>query len=295
MPKKIPIEKKLEAKVGPEVCRDLMAFAERTGLTIEDVAAVLLAGPQRQLPVDKESVLTDEEDDQTGGLRRLQGKRFKKPSDHRRDNDIAGQNAIYEIKFARDNFPFGRLFIPENPTNTFKIYHLSLIRPRRNPNKFILSYRIPPSKDILEYSWWINNWKNLRTSYLKVTEFLKVKEGKPIEVVDMKRFTLNLKPSSTVTNESTDGLAPFIPEHSFDEMYKRDDLHDFFRKEARKIAKNDTDAVLDLEQEAWWHLAKVGSDDIEQCKREALKAMDAARKRNNFLSHGDISLDDLLT
>ena len=313
MPKKIPIEEKLERKVGPEICRELIAYAKRTGETIENLAAVLLADPPRRKDLENSSMrgddyerkFTDKETriycervtgDHNTEFQRLQGERFKYPSACK-TGGIEDDNADYLQSFDRECYPHGRLHTPKNPIHIFRVYLLNLIRPRRHPyaHKIILYYRIPPSGDILEYSWWLSNRKNLRTSVnLQKTKFLEVKAGKPIEVVDVKTFTLPLKPCPSPT--IWERLPPRISEDRFKERYEKQNLYKYIQKTAHNFARGDNISVSDLEQEAWDRVDRVESDDIEVLKIEARRAINAARNRKNQLSFdkNTISLDDYL-
>jgi len=295
MPKKLSIEEKLERKVGPEICRELIAHAKRTGETIENLAAVILAPPVRRKDLEPDMGDTKETSEEEGGLKRLQGKRFENPSDYK-TGGIEEENAKYLEWFNRDCYPHGRLFTPDFIINTFTVYIRKLIRPSRDPfaHHVNLYYRIPPSKDVWGYNYWHKNKKTLRASVLKRKEFLESKKGKLIEVVDVEVLPLRLKPCpAPMIWEQTPRR---ISDDIFRERYNDPVLKRRIQKAARNFARGDHLSVPDLEQEAWERVAGTESDDIELLEIEVRKAMDAFRNRKNQLSfeNNPISLDEYL-
>lgn len=271
------IKKKLDAKVGPVVCRELMAYAERTGCPIEDVAAVILAGPPRRQPVDKEREWTPEDirtfceqvtDAHNRGLR-LHGESFKNPSDYK--PSLKEMNEVADIRISR-----GRTVKPLGPKQLF----------------YVFRYRIPPAEEIHTTVWFTRYWQSATHAFRKVTK------GEPVELCHLERFPFPRNPyweSSGADDLWGKKSASFIPAERFRKM--REQLGGFIKDEAHKIAYRlkDTQCASDLEQEAWIRLGAVDSNDIEQLKLEAYKAMDAARHRKGFMPpKGANRLDDRL-
>jgi hypothetical protein len=156
------------------------------------------------------------------------------------------------------------------------------IRPKKQRHAYVFYYRIPPSGEILRCSWWSYRWKGVKEG------FLRLMEGNPFELCRMERFPLmftrSFSASSSETDKSLGRQGPFISSDRFKERYHCEELRRSIRDNARKLARRDTDLVSDFELEAWACVASVDSNDPQQWKIEAIKGMDAARRRKNFIA-----------